>query len=284
MYLLIDQGNSRCKYVLTKSVEPFKEETAGAWNSKASSADELKKHLEQFVSVGVKAVIISSVASLEAKKAFKQACEKTLAITPFFAESTSSYTAKGISPTGNCAQLSRTLVNTYAKPQALGVDRWLAMIAVFERCVTDFIVIDAGTAITADWVNAQGVHQGGHIVAGKKLLQQSLLGETGGIAWSASHDNQAEGDLFGQNTSAAVSLGADVMVEGYCRQLVRQIISAYKDADNRNDLEIWLTGGDGAEVLQWIEQELQLLNKPFKVTLEPKLVFLGLNHWFSVNK
>ena len=141
MYLFIDQGNSRCKYVLTKSVELFKEEAAGAWDSKASSADELKKHLEQFAGFGVKAVIISSVASLEAKKVFKQACEKTLVITPVFAESTSSYIAKDSSPIGNSAQSSRTLVNSYANPQALGVDRWLAMIAVFERCVTDFIVL-----------------------------------------------------------------------------------------------------------------------------------------------
>lgn len=283
MYLFIDQGNSRCKYVLTKSVDPFKEETVGAWDSKASSADALQKYLEQFADYGVKAVIISSVASLEDKEVFKQACEKTLTITPIFAVSTSSYTAKDSWLIGNSAQASRTLINSYENPQALGVDRWLAMIAVFERCHTDFMVIDAGTAITADWVNAQGVHQGGHIVAGKGLLQQALLGETGGIAWSASHDNQAEGELFGQNTSAAVSMGADVMVEGYCRQLVRQLVSAYGNSDKDNTLEIWITGGDGADVAQGIKQELKLLNKPFKVILDRALVFKGLNHWFSVN-
>lgn len=273
MYLLIDQGNSRCKYVLTSSVQDFSAEVSGAWDDIGANKEQLKKQLHKFTDTKLAGVLVSSVSSHEQKAIFKEACEETLQLTPQFALSESAYRSHS----------SRTLVNRYATPEALGIDRWLGMIAVFERCRSDFVVIDAGTAITVDWVTAEGQHQGGHIVASKRLLQRTLLGDTGGIAWSAGHDKEVQGDLLGHNTSAAVALGADVMVEGYCRQLVKQIIKAYSHADRRDGLEFWVTGGDGECLLSVIEQEIKEHKKTYRAKYDSKLVFKGLNHWFSVN-
>ena len=62
------------------------------------------------------------------------------------------------------------IINAYAHPSHLGVDRWLAMIGAYNEQPKATLIIDAGTAITADWVDAQGNHLGGCIAPGVDLM------------------------------------------------------------------------------------------------------------------
>ncbi len=62
--------------------------------------------------------------------------------------------------------------------QQLGVDRWLAALAGYERAQGACVVVDAGTATTIDRVDASGVHQGGYILAGEALTSEALLRHT----------------------------------------------------------------------------------------------------------
>ncbi|MEO0436009.1 MAG: type III pantothenate kinase [Pseudomonadota bacterium] len=70
------------------------------------------------------------------------------------------------------------LSNSYADSSAMGVDRWLAMLGAWHRFRSSLCVIDAGTALTIDFVDEQGCHQGGYIVPGAYLMRQSLFANT----------------------------------------------------------------------------------------------------------
>jgi type III pantothenate kinase len=68
--------------------------------------------------------------------------------------------------------------NAYARPERLGVDRWLAMIAAYHRARGAAIVVDAGTALTIDVVDERGVHQGGLIAPGVETQRRALMVNT----------------------------------------------------------------------------------------------------------
>ena len=56
------------------------------------------------------------------------------------------------------------LTNGYLNPALLGADRWLAVIGAWNLAHTALCVVDAGTAVKVDSVNAHGQHLGGLIV------------------------------------------------------------------------------------------------------------------------
>ncbi|WP_417690010.1 type III pantothenate kinase [Pseudidiomarina sp.] len=64
--------------------------------------------------------------------------------------------------------------NAYAAPSTLGVDRWLALLGAYNEQPKATVIIDAGTAITVDWVTAEGAHLGGWIAPGVDLMQSSV--------------------------------------------------------------------------------------------------------------
>jgi type III pantothenate kinase len=67
------------------------------------------------------------------------------------------------------------LTLSYDDPSKLGVDRFLAMLAALERFPNlPLLVIDAGSAVTFDVIDAKGMHQGGLIMPGLKALRESF--------------------------------------------------------------------------------------------------------------
>ena len=62
----------------------------------------------------------------------------------------------------------------YTEPDTLGVDRWLAAIAAYQRYGGAVLVVDAGSAITIDLVGPQGQHLGGYICPGLRLMREAL--------------------------------------------------------------------------------------------------------------
>ncbi len=75
------------------------------------------------------------------------------------------------------------LVNGYDETWRLGADRWAALIGAWH--VTGarraLCVVDVGTAMTIDFLDATGRHRGGYIVPGPTLSMFSLLHGTSGI-------------------------------------------------------------------------------------------------------
>ena len=123
------------------------------------------------------------------------------------------------------------VVNGYKDFKNLGVDRWLAIVAAYQRIAGAVVVVDAGTAITIDLVGCDGIHQGGYIVPGLAMMRNALTHGTSGIKLGPLE--QTDGNIGPLDTYDAVSQGcllsAIALVE-YFR----------KDIDST----LVLTGGD----------------------------------------
>lgn len=99
---------------------------------------------------------------------------------------------------------SGELRNSYAEPGRLGVDRWLAMLAAWERVRGRVCVVDAGSALTIDLVGDGGRHEGGYIIPGAFLMERALLLDTDRVRFA----EQAEYGLApGVSTAQAVRHG-----------------------------------------------------------------------------
>ncbi len=159
----------------------------------------------------------------------------------------------------NTGKRFKDLVNRYDNVQQMGVDRWLAMIAAREEFESALCVVDCGTAVTLDLVEASGKHAGGFILPGSRLMQQSLLENTDRIRVTASGEPALEPAA---NTRDALSRGA-------CLAMVAAIERACSDfqATIPDRLQCIMTGGSANELIP-------LLGIP--VHHRPQLVLDGL--------
>ena len=66
--------------------------------------------------------------------------------------------------------------NGYRRPSALGVDRWLALIAAWRRSPQPTLIVSSGTALTIDTLDGRGQHLGGLIVPGLAMLNEVRAG------------------------------------------------------------------------------------------------------------
>jgi type III pantothenate kinase len=127
------------------------------------------------------------------------------------------------------------LKNAYANPQQMGVDRWVAMLAAWQQQRKAVCVVDAGSAVTVDFVDATGQHLGGYILPGLRLLQESLLGATAGVRWAELPDDTSLQP--GNSTATCVYNGGHYLLAA----LLQRVKS---DCEGYAIDHIILTGGD----------------------------------------
>jgi type III pantothenate kinase len=131
--------------------------------------------------------------------------------------------------------------NGYRKPEQLGVDRLMAMVAA--RSVVDgaVCVVDAGTAVTVDLVDTTGQHLGGLILPGERLARGCLLGGT-----AIPDDPEVEYAAgVGRDTATAVRLGSRYAVSG----AVAQLAARPELQPGMRGMKIVVGGGNGASLL-----------------------------------
>lgn len=126
------------------------------------------------------------------------------------------------------------VTNGYAEQEALGADRWLAMVAGFQLSGGPCLVIDAGTAITADYVAADGRHLGGLIAPGLAVLGKQLSQATG----LATLPVQAVTGLQ-NSTNNCIAAGLATMLRGFVGELIVQARQELGD-----NYDVFVTGGD----------------------------------------
>ena len=136
--------------------------------------------------------------------------------------------------------------NGYSRSQQLGVDRWAAMLGGWNaRPVAGPLwVVDCGTAVTIDFVDMTGQHQGGLILPGLAMMTDQLTGVThkmSAVADSSSEQNKSAAVIgsLAQDTDAAVR-------SGVYTSLVSAIDRSVHDLQGESILMI--TGGDGASL------------------------------------
>lgn len=133
------------------------------------------------------------------------------------------------------------LRNAYDKVEAMGVDRWLVMLAAWSRYKKPLCIIDCGTAITVDVILADGQHGGGFILPGLFLATSALARDTHGIRRYQEQGLQLE---FGHSTAACIG-------NGFAFALVGLLERCFEKIRKEQGVELLsvITGGDAEQVL-----------------------------------
>jgi type III pantothenate kinase len=140
--------------------------------------------------------------------------------------------------------LAIPIQNALVDDSTVGQDRLLNALGAFARAKQACIVIDAGTAVTVDFVDGQGVFQGGAIAPGLNLMLRALHEHTAALP-SVKFEPLPSGQTFGKDTRGAMSLGAQSAIIGMVRVLTEryaEFFGAYP--------QIIATGGDARTLFE----------------------------------
>ena len=163
----------------------------------------------------------------------------------------------------HCEKRAFGLTNSYKQPRRMGVDRWVAMIGARSEFRGGLCIVDAGTAVTIDAIDKNGVHLGGQIIPGLALMANALSSDTRNIS-VARRTPRVPGPglaVFATNTERAVQSGAVNAICGAIDRAAKVLRSEGYRA------KIVLTGGDASRILKQLGD---------KVSHRPNLVLQGL--------
>ncbi|MFN3355505.1 MAG: pantothenate kinase [Pseudomonas sp.] len=165
----------------------------------------------------------------------------------------------------SCAAPAREVAgvrNGYEDFERLGLDRWLAVLGGYKLAARACLVLDFGTAATADFVAADGEHLGGFICPGMPLMRSQLRTHTRKIRYDdAAAERALEGFSPGRTTVEAVERGCMLMLRGFVLTQLELARSYWG-----SEFTVFLTGGDADLISDAVPQAL----------LVPDLVFVGL--------
>ncbi|MCQ2346654.1 MAG: type III pantothenate kinase [Paludibacteraceae bacterium] len=236
MNLCIDQGNSRTKIALFDA----KGKMVRSLNYKTFSSADVER---LFALYSISNSIISSVINIEPAivNALNRLSKKFILfdhLTPI--------------PIKNC----------YDTPQTLGQDRLAAAIGAATLCPKEnLLIIDAGSAITYDFVSAEGEYLGGNIAPGLKMRFTALSQMTKKLPRVEIEENELI-PLFGKNTRDAIAAGV-------VRGVLYEVKGYMRTMDERVENYVtYLTGGNAPHILSHIQSQ---------VRYETHLVLIGLN-------
>jgi type III pantothenate kinase len=157
--------------------------------------------------------------------------------------------------------------NKYGTPDTLGLDR-IALVAAASEAYpnTNVLIIDAGSCITYDFLNARGEYMGGAISPGIAMRYKSLNAFTANLPELEKTDTA---ELVGNSTDTSIHSG---ILNGVVSE-VDGMIASYRSEYSK--VTVILTGGDG-----------QFLSKRLKNTIFAHSNFLleGLNYLLELNK
>ena len=134
--------------------------------------------------------------------------------------------------------------NGYEHPGQLGADRWVSLIAARRRAIAaneasprSCIVVNAGTAVTIDALDANGVFRGGLILPGINLMLRALADNTAALRLQ-----RGEFKPFPATTADALFSGAIQAVCGAIEQMRWQV------RDDGGEITCYLTGGSAPDI------------------------------------
>ncbi len=231
MNLTVDQGNTRLKAGIFSGTELQKVILD-------PSLDELRDLLKE---TNIEAAIISSVRQeIEALKDLLRPVSMVFELTP---------------------TLDVPVKNLYRSPQTLGMDRLAAVVGANELYPQEHcLVIDAGTSITYDLIDDQGIYRGGGISPGLHLRFKALNDHTSKLPLIEIKD--ADVALIGNDTQSSIRSG---VLHGTTAE-IEGIIRRYEQ--KFSNLKVLLCGGDAA----FFESMLKA-----SIFVVPHLVLIGLN-------
>lgn len=240
--LLVDIGNSRLKWALAVA-EQGAFERRGVMTLEALHATGERAALDRLLRrvAPVQAIHVCSVAGENAARRLRAATRELGLPRPRFVRSA----ARGFG-----------VRNGYREPWRLGVDRWVALIgAHHDYPDAAACIVNVGTALTIDLMDAQGRHQGGCIVPSPNLMIGALLQNTAGIRRRAGGQRGArrlerslgtgravDGGLFAHDTEGALLAGASHA----CARLIDGALTTARDKIKSKPRLILAGGGADA--------------------------------------
>ncbi|TWU44052.1 Type III pantothenate kinase [Novipirellula aureliae] len=136
-------------------------------------------------------------------------------------------------------------------PERVGIDRLLSAYAALQRHPKPVIVVDAGSAVTVDYIDEKDCYCGGAIFPGLQLQTNALTLGTDALPpvdWSVVHS----GRIPAKETSEAIALGVFTGVTA----AIDRLIDRYQQTNRSGRrIKIVLCGGDADSISKWIEHE-----------------------------
>lgn len=196
MYLLIDAGNSRIKWLYGDSVPGIIEAVSYKldWQRRLFLAWHLLPEPD--------AIALSSVNNPEIENTVRQLVEQLWQkpIKTFVAQK----------------HTNHTLTVAYEDPEKLGSDRYLAMLGARSLTKDPLCVVGCGTAITLDVVDGDGLHLGGLILPGMRLAENALLQNTQKLIpmrWTPNPLGTDTASCIGAGIHHALPAGVDHIID-----------------------------------------------------------------------
>jgi type III pantothenate kinase len=222
--LLVDIGNTRVKWARFANGRLQKQRAAAhaGWQARDFAEQVLGRPR------GIERIVVASVGGARLDQRLMTAARRVIGITPQFV-----VTRRRLGG----------VTTAYAQPWRLGVDRFVAAVAAHHLAPHRAVcVVDIGTAMTIDLIDAHGSHIGGAIIPGPRLMVESLLRDTSGIL----HRSGGKGggrSLFARDTRAGIEQGAMYAVAAVVDRAVAQARRALGASPR-----VLLTGGAAAAI------------------------------------
>lgn len=158
----------------------------------------------------------------------------------------------------------------YATPETLGVDRIAGAVAAWTASPgTDSFIIDAGTAITYDYISAAGEFLGGNISPGITMRLKSLNHYTNKLPLIA---KSAEYPERGYDTPSAI-------LSGVMTGVISEVMAYIRQYCNKNpETNVIVTGGDSCIIYGKL-----LSGHNANIREDSLLVLKGLNNILNYN-
>lgn len=208
--LILDIGNSRTKVALYNQGELMINFPVDTFTAK-----DLDILLSDYP--GIECAILSSVKTEQEE--LLQALKKNI---PFYIELSH--------------LIPLPIANAYETPETLGKDRIAAAVGAHQLYPSqNVLIIDAGTAITYDFVTGRGIYCGGFITPGLRMRFKALNHFTDKLPLL---EPSSPTIIEGTNTINSIRGGIQYGIEGE----TERIINFY--SDRYGEFEIILTGGD----------------------------------------
>jgi type III pantothenate kinase len=148
--------------------------------------------------------------------------------------------------------LALPLINRTRNPEKVGKDRLLKAIAanVIRTPDRPLIVVDSGTAITVDWISAQGEFCGGAILPGLKTAAKAMHEYTAQLPLIDTHDFEVPPPAIGDETHSALRSGLFWGHIGAVRELIQRMATE----QSQPVPAVLVTGGAGESLTRQLDR------------------------------
>ena len=240
MYLIVDLGNTLAKFFLYKNGQCVKEHDVNKENFRDTAESLILSHKV------IKGLIYSDVSN--------QAGD-------FFENFSDQFSVIAVS-----SNMQLPFINSYQSPESLGSDRIVLVAAACKSHPnTNVLIIDLGTCITYDFLDANNIYQGGAISPGFEMRYKSLNQFTGNLPLLDTDEGQSPS---GKNTEQAIHAGIYFGIIDEINARINYYKLKY------DSLTVILTGGDANKLPKTLKNS---------IFAHPNFMAEGMFHLLKLN-